>query len=229
MTHQEHHRSHRSGWLRASVLGANDGIVSTASLIIGVAAASADQQQILVAGLAGLVAGAMSMAAGEYVSVSSQADTEKADLELEAKSLAENELLEREELAEIYRNRGLDAELAEKVAVALMAHDALSAHARDEIGITDTQAAKPLLAAGASASAFTVGAALPLTAAWLTPGGQQIAIIAMASLIFLATLGAIAARAGGAPILIGTLRVTFWGAVAMAVTAAVGHLFGVVF
>ena len=164
MTYIEHHRSHRSGWLRAPVLGANDGIVSTASLIIGVAAADASQQQILIAGLAGLVAGAMSMAAGEYVSVSAQADTEKADLLLEAQSLADNEMLEREELAEIYRDRGLDADLAEQVATALMAHDALGAHARDEIGITDTQAAKPLQAAWSSATAFTVGAALPLAA-----------------------------------------------------------------
>ncbi len=226
MTHPEHHRSHRSGWLRAVVLGANDGIVSTASLIIGVASANAGQQQILIAGLAGLVAGAMSMAAGEYVSVSSQADTEKADLQLEAKSLAENELLEREELAEIYRNRGLDADLADQVAVSLMAHDALSAHARDEIGITDTQAARPLLAAWSSASAFTVGAALPLATAWLSTGTNQALVIALASLTFLAILGAIAARAGGASVLIGTVRVTFWGGMAMLVTAAVGHLVG---
>lgn len=227
MTVHEHHRSHRSGWLRASVLGANDGIVSTASLIIGVAAANASQQQILIAGLAGLVAGAMSMAAGEYVSVSSQADTEKADLRLEAKSLEENELLERDELAEIYRNRGLDPELAEQVATALMAHDALGAHARDEIGITDTQAAKPFQAAWSSATAFTVGAALPLAAAWLTTGGYQILVVAIASLTFLAILGGIAARAGGAPILVGTMRVTFWGALAMLMTATVGRIFGV--
>jgi VIT1/CCC1 family predicted Fe2+/Mn2+ transporter len=227
MTSHEHHRSHRSGWLRASVLGANDGIVSTASLIIGVAAASADQQQILIAGLAGLVAGAMSMAAGEYVSVSSQADTEKADLRLEAKSLEEDELLEREELAEIYRNRGLDTELAAQVATALMAHDALGAHARDEIGITDTQAAKPLQAAWSSATAFTFGAALPLVAAWFTTGGHQILVVATASLIFLAILGSIAARAGGAPIPIGAMRVTFWGALAMLMTATVGRIFGV--
>ena len=227
MTYYEHHRSHRSGWLRASVLGANDGIVSTASLIIGVAAADATQQQILIAGLAGLVAGAMSMAAGEYVSVSSQADTEKADLQLEAKSLEENEALERQELAEIYIERGLDEELAGQVATALMAHDALGAHARDEIGITDTQAARPLQAAWSSAIAFTLGAALPLVAAWLTTGGQQILVIAIASLVFLAILGGIAARAGGASVLIGTVRVTFWGALAMLITAAVGRLFGV--
>ena len=227
MTYHEHHRSHRTGWLRASVLGANDGIVSTASLIIGVASANAGQQQILIAGLAGLVAGAMSMAAGEYVSVSSQADTEKADLKLESRSLAENESLEREELAEIYRDRGLDAELAQQVATALMAHDALGAHARDEIGITETQAARPLQAAWSSAAAFTVGAALPLAAAWLTTGGYQIPVIAIASLIFLALLGGIAARAGGAPVLAGTLRVTFWGALAMSLTATVGRVFGV--
>ena len=227
MTNTEHHRSHRSGWLRASVLGANDGIVTTASLIIGVAAANATQQQVLIAGLAGLVAGAMSMAAGEYVSVSSQADTEKADLQLETQSLEENELIEREELAEIYRDRGLDAELAEKVAIALMAHDALGAHARDEIGITDTQAARPLQAALSSAAAFTVGAALPLAAAWLITGRHQIPVIAIASLLFLALLGGIAARAGGAPIWVGTVRVTFWGALAMLLTATVGRMFGV--
>lgn len=228
MTHEEHHRSHRTGWLRASVLGANDGIVSTASLIIGVAAASADQHQVLVAGLAGLVAGAMSMAAGEYVSVSSQADTEKADLRLEAKSLEENETLEKKELAEIYRERGLDAELADKVATSLMAHDALGAHARDEIGITDTQAARPLQAAWTSAAAFTLGAALPLAAAWLVPGDPQIPVVAIGSLLFLAVLGSIAARAGGAPILTGAIRVTFWGALAMLMTATVGRLFGAV-
>jgi VIT1/CCC1 family predicted Fe2+/Mn2+ transporter len=227
MSYHEHHRSHRSGWLRAAVLGANDGIVSTASLIIGVAAANASQQQILIAGLAGLVAGAMSMAAGEYVSVSSQADTEKADLLLEAQSLEENEALEREELAEIYRHRGLEAELAEQVATALMEHDALGAHARDEIGITDTQAAQPLQAAWSSASAFTVGAALPLMAAWFVTGGPQIPVVGVASLLCLAILGSIAARAGGAPMLIGSIRVTFWGALAMLMTAAVGRLFGV--
>jgi VIT1/CCC1 family predicted Fe2+/Mn2+ transporter len=228
MTHREHHRTHRSGWLRASVLGANDGIVSTASLIIGVAAADVAQQQILIAGLAALVAGAMSMAAGEYVSVSSQADTEKADLRLEAQSLEENEALERQELAEIYRNRGLDAELADEVAIALMEHDALGAHARDEIGITETQAAKPLQAAWTSATAFTVGAALPLIAAWSVTGSYQIPVVGIASLFFLAVLGIISARAGGAPIFIGAIRVTFWGALAMLITAAVGRLFGAV-
>ena len=227
MSYHEHHRSHRTGWLRAAVLGANDGIVSTASLIIGVAAANAAQPQILIAGLAGLVAGAMSMAAGEYVSVSSQADTEKADLLLEAQSLERDEEFERRELAEIYENRGLDAELAEKVATALMAHDALGAHARDEIGITETQSARPFQAAWSSAAAFTVGAALPLIAAWLVPGAPQIAVVGVASLVFLVVLGSIAARAGGAPVLKGAVRVVFWGALAMVMTAAVGHLFGV--
>ena len=227
VTYIEHHRSHRTGWLRAAVLGANDGIVSTASLIIGVAAANASQQQVLIAGLAGLVAGAMSMAAGEYVSVSSQADTEKADLLLEAQSIEDDEATEKQELAEIYRNRGLDAELADQVATALMAHDALGAHARDEIGITDTQAAKPFLAAWSSAAAFTVGAALPLVAAWMVPGKLQIPTVGIASLLFLVVLGSIAARAGGAPVLVGALRVAFWGALAMLMTAAVGRLFGV--
>lgn len=227
VTITEHHRSHRTGWLRAAVLGANDGIVSTASLIIGVAAANASQQQILIAGLAGLVAGAMSMAAGEYVSVSSQADTEKADLLLEAQSLEHDEETERQELAEIYENRGLDAELAEQVATALMAHDALGAHARDEIGITDTQAAKPFQAAWSSAAAFTVGAALPLIAAWMVTGSPQIPTVGIASLLFLVILGSIAARAGGAPVLVGAVRVVFWGALAMLMTAAVGRLFGV--
>ena len=227
MSLQEHHRSHRSGWLRAAVLGANDGIVSTASLIIGVAAASATQEQVLIAGLAGLVAGAMSMAAGEYVSVSSQADTEKADLRLEERSLEENPELELEELTDIYRDRGLDPELADRVARALMDHDALAAHARDEIGLSDTQAARPFQAAWSSAAAFTVGAALPLVAAWLVAGPRQIPVVGIASLLFLATLGGIAARTGGAPILPGVVRVTFWGLLAMLVTAAVGGLFGV--
>jgi len=228
MSTSEHHRSHRTGWLRAAVLGANDGIVSTASLIVGVAAAGASQEQVLVAGLAGLVAGAMSMAAGEYVSVSSQADTEKADLLLEKLSLEQNEELETLELAEIYQARGLDPELADKVARALMAHDALDAHARDEIGITDTQSARPLQAAWSSAAAFTVGAALPLVVAWGIAGGRQIPSVAAASLVFLAILGAVAARAGGAPILVAAGRVTFWGTLAMAITAAVGRVFGIV-
>ena len=227
MSYREHHKSHRSGWLRAAVLGANDGIVSTASLIIGVAAAGASQDQVIIAGLAGLVAGAMSMAAGEYVSVSSQADTEKADLELEKQSLRENFDMERDELASIYEERGLDAELAQTVARALMEHDALGAHARDEIGISETQAARPLQAAWSSAAAFTVGAALPLAAAATNPGSRQIAVVAAASLVFLAALGAVAARTGGAPIIPGATRVTFWGVLAMALTALVGRLFGV--
>lgn len=228
MSIKEHHRSHRSGWLRAAVLGANDGIVSTASLIIGVAAASASQEQVLIAGLAGLVAGAMSMAAGEYVSVSSQADTEKADLLLEERSLEENPEMETAELAQIYQERGLDPEFADQVARALMAHDALGAHAREEIGITEIQAARPLLAAWSSAAAFTTGATLPLAAAWMVAGPRQIPVVGVASLLFLALLGSIASRAGGAPVLIGAVRVTFWGALAMLLTAAVGRLFGVI-
>ena len=228
MSLREHHRSHRSGWLRAAVLGANDGIVSTASLIIGVAASSATREQVLIAGLAGLVAGAMSMAAGEYVSVSSQADTEKADLALEKQSLEDNPDLEREELAEIYRERGLDTDLANRVARALMDHDALGAHARDEIGLSETQAARPFQAAWSSAAAFTVGAALPLAAAWSVAGPRQILAVGCSSLLFLATLGGVAARTGGAPIVPGVARVTFWGLLAMLVTAAVGRLFGVI-
>lgn len=227
MTVHEHHRSHRTGWLRAAVLGANDGIVSTASLIMGVAAASAVQEQVIIAGLAGLVAGAMSMAAGEYVSVSSQADTEKADLMLEQQSLEEDEETERAELVEIYRERGLELQLAEQVAAALMAHDALGAHARDEIGITDTQAAKPLQAAWSSGTAFTFGATLPLIVAWAFPGAGQIPVVGATSLVFLAILGSIAARAGGASVFIGAVRVTFWGVLAMLLTVAVGRLFGV--
>ena len=228
MSHHELHRSHRIGWLRAAVLGANDGIVSTASLIIGVAAASTTQENILLAGIAGLVAGAMSMAAGEYVSVSSQSDTEKADLLLEAESLEENFEFETEELADIYRNRGLETELAREVAVQLMEHDALGAHARDEIGILDSSSAQPVQAALYSAITFTIGAALPLLVAWLISGRQLIIAVAISSLVFLALLGGIAARAGGAPIMIGVVRVTFWGALAMAITAAVGRVFGVV-
>jgi len=228
MTHHEVHRAHRVGWLRAAVLGANDGIVSTASLIIGVAAANATQDSILIAGVAGLVAGAMSMAAGEYVSVSSQSDTEKADLELERRSLENNFEFERDELAEIYEGRGLDPDLATQVADQLMAHDALGAHARDEIGISETVTAQPIQAAFSSAGTFVVGAALPLMVAWTISGSQLIPAVAASSLIFLALLGGIAARAGGAPIIAGAIRVTFWGALAMALTAAVGRLFGVV-
>ena len=228
MTHHEVHRAHRTGWLRAAVLGANDGIVSTASLIIGVAAASATQHSILIAGVAGLVAGAMSMAAGEYVSVSSQSDTEKADLELERQSLEENFEFEGDELAEIYKGRGLDPALAKQVSDQLMAHDALGAHARDEIGISETVNARPVQAAFSSAGTFVVGAALPLMVAWAIPGPQLILAVAASSLVFLALLGGLAARAGGAPIIVGTIRVTFWGALAMALTAAVGRLFGVI-
>jgi VIT1/CCC1 family predicted Fe2+/Mn2+ transporter len=208
-------------------MGANDGIVSTASLIIGVAAAGTTQQSILLAGLAGLVAGAMSMAAGEYVSVSSQADTERADLAQEKKSLEENLELEQEELAQIYEERGLEPVLAKQVAEQLMAHDALGAHARDEIGISESASARPVQAAFSSAGTFTVGAALPLLLAWVVPGTQLIACVAISSLLFLAMLGGLAARTGGAPVAVGAIRVTFWGALAMGLTAAVGRIFGV--
>jgi len=228
VTHHEVHRSHRVGWLRASVLGANDGIVSTSSLIIGVAAANTAQSGIILAGLAGLIAGAMSMAAGEYVSVSSQSDTEKADLEIERKSLEENVEFEKDELAQIYIARGLTSELANQVADQLMAHDALGSHARDEIGITEGGKARPVQAALSSAATFTTGALLPLLVAWLAPLSHLIILVASFSLVFLAVLGGIAARAGGAPIPQASIRVTFWGALAMALTAGVGHLFGVI-
>jgi len=228
MSHEEHHRAHRVGWLRAAVLGANDGIVSTASLIIGVAAASTSHENILLAGVAGLVAGAMSMAAGEYVSVSSQSDTENADLELERISLEENYDTEKEELAEIYAGRGLEPDLAMQVADQLMAHDALAAHARDEIGISHVVTAQPVQAALSSAGTFFVGAALPLIVAWALPGPRLIPAVAFSSLVFLAFLGGLAARAGGASIALGSVRVLFWGACAMALTAGVGRLFGVV-
>lgn len=228
MSHHEIHRAHRVGWLRASVLGANDGIVSTASLIIGVAAASAAHADILLAGVAGLVAGAMSMAAGEYVSVSSQSDTEMADLAVEKKSLRDNYEFEKDELAEIYENRGLTPELAKQVAEQLMVHDALGAHARDEIGITEGGRAQPIQAALSSAVTFTIGAALPLMIAWVTPVSRLIPVVAIFSLVFLALLGGIAARAGGAPLTKGAFRVTFWGALAMGLTAVVGKLFGIV-
>ncbi len=227
MSAHEDHRSHRVGWLRAAVLGANDGIVSTASLIVGVAAASASHGAVMLAGVAGLVAGAMSMAAGEYVSVSSQADTEKADLELERISLRENPETERRELARIYVERGLTPELADTVSEQLMAHDALEAHARDEIGISGTGDARPVQAALASASAFTVGAGLPLMTAWLFPADNLIAAVVILSVVSLAGLGAIAARAGGAPVIRAAGRVTFWGALAMGLTALVGSWFGV--
>ena len=211
MTHLEKHRSHRIGWLRAAVLGANDGIVSTASLIIGFAAANAGLENILLAGVAGLVAGAMSMAAGEYVSVSSQSDTEHADIALEKRSLDEDYDSELAELADIYEARGLDAELAKQVAEGLMAHDALGAHVRDDIGIPDNNSAQPIQAAFFSAVTFSVGAALPLLIAYLGPPQQLILPVAAASLVFLALLGALAARAGGASMMKGALRVTFWG------------------
>ena len=228
MSHHELHRAHKVVWLRAAVLGANDGIVSTASLIIGVAAAGAAHDNIILAGVAGLVAGAMSMAAGEYVSVSSQFDTEQADLELERLSIEQNYDFEKKELADIYENRGLDAALALQVAEQLMDHDALGAHARDEIGISPTFSARPVQAALSSASTFTVGASLPLLAAWLVAGEQLIFAVAIASLVFLAVLGSLAARAGGASVMVGAVRVTFWGSLAMLLTAGVGRLFGVV-
>ncbi len=222
------HRSHRAGWLRAAVLGANDGIVSISSLIIGVAAAHAARNYILLAGLAGLVAGAMSMAAGEYVSVSSQSDMEQADLALESKSLAEDPEFERNELAKIYESRGLSSGLARQVSEQLMAHDALSAHARDDIGITEGGRARPVQAALSSLMTFAIGAALPLLLAWLVPLAQLITFVAVLSLVLLAVLGGIAAKAGGAPVIKAAIRVTFWGALAMVLTAGIGRLFGIV-
>ena len=223
----ETHKSHRTGWLRAAVLGANDGIVSTASLIVGIAAANTSKEGILLAGVAGLVAGGMSMAAGEYVSVSSQADTQNADLALEKAALENEPEEEKEELAEIYEKRGLEPELALKVAEQLMQHDALGAHARDEIGISEVADAKPFEAAFSSALTFTVGAALPLLTAWIMPLGNLIWAVTIASLFFLAFLGGLAAYAGGASFIKGAWRVTFWGALAMALTAGVGQMFGV--
>jgi len=226
--HLERHRTDRIGWLRAAVLGANDGILSTASLILGVAAAGATAGEIVVAGGAGLVAGAMSMAAGEYVSVSSQADTEEADLERERNELAADEGHEREELAAIYVERGLEPELAKEVALQLMEHDAVGAHARDELGIFEDLNSRPVQAALASAASFAVGAALPLSAVLVVPAEVLVFCVAGSSLGFLAVLGGLAARAGGAPVMIGAARVTFWGAAAMALTATVGSLFGIV-
>lgn len=223
----EAHFSHRIGWLRATVLGANDGIVSTASLIVGVAAADATRGGVLIAGVAGLMAGAMSMAAGEYVSVSSQADTERHDLERERRELAENPEFELEELTSIYRARGLDVELASRVAAQLMEHDALEAHARDELGLTAVHAARPIQAAAASAASFAVGAGLPLAIAFVSPLPRLIPLVTGASLLSLALLGMVAARAGGATVGRAVVRVTFWGALAMALTAAIGRLFGV--
>lgn len=225
--HIERHYAERIGWLRAAVLGANDGLVSTASLVVGVAASRATHTEVLVAGVAALVAGAMSMATGEYVSVSSQADTEKADLERERKELQQDVDAERRELAGIYRERGLDANLAMQVADQLMAHDALGAHARDELGLSEIHAARPLQAAMASAVTFSVGAALPLLMTFFARGHWLIPTVSIGSLVCLAVLGALAAETGGAGVWRGTLRVTIWGALAMAVTAGVGTLFGV--
>jgi VIT1/CCC1 family predicted Fe2+/Mn2+ transporter len=225
--HAEHHYAERIGWLRAAVLGANDGIVSTASLVIGVAAARAAQSDVLIAGIAGLVAGAMSMAAGEYVSVSSQADTEKADLLRERTELETNHELERRELAEIYEGRGLEPSLALEVADQLMAHDALGAHARDELGLSEIHTARPVQAAMASAATFASGALLPLLIVLLSPSPFVIPGVAAGSLVCLAVLGGLAARTGGARIAVGAGRVTLWGALAMAATAAVGTVFGV--
>ena len=224
--HKERHRTSRIGWLRASVLGANDGIVSTASLVLGVAAAHATRANILIAGGAGLVAGAMSMAAGEYVSVHSQADTEKAELERERAELAADPLAEEKELANIYVGRGLEAALARQVAKQLMAHDAEGAHARDELGITEAASARPLQAAMASAASFAVGAVLPLTITALVPMGALVPTVGLTALVFLAVLGGVSARVGGAKVAPATLRVSFWGALAMGLTAGVGALFG---
>jgi len=226
MAHRERHRSERIGWLRAAVLGANDGIVSTASLVVGVAAAEAARHDVLVAGMAGLVAGALSMAAGEYVSVSSQADTEKADLALERHELATKPKAEEEELTGIYVQRGLDPELAREVARQLTARGALAAHTRDELGLTEELAARPLQAALASAATFAVGAGVPILTIVLAPEAALVSSVSIVSLLSLVALGATAARVGGAPVLIGTARVTLWGVLAMAATAAVGKLFG---
>ncbi|TFH74861.1 VIT family protein [Gammaproteobacteria bacterium LSUCC0112] len=227
MRHTERHRTQRIGWLRAAVLGANDGIVSTASLVLGVAAAGADARAVLVAGVAALVAGAMSMAAGEYVSVSSQSDTERADLDKERAELANTPELELAELAAIYVKRGLEPSIAATVATQLMRHDALGAHARDELGISEISTARPVQAAFASAGTFSVGAALPLLIALLVPTTMLMWVVSVSSLVFLALLGAVSANAGGAPVVKAAARVTFWGALAMALTAGVGTLFGV--
>lgn len=228
MAHAELHRTEHIGWLRAAVLGANDGLISTSSLVVGVAAAQAARGPILLAALAGMAAGALSMAAGEYVSVSSQADTERADLERERRELATEPELERAELAGIYRGRGLTPELADQVAAQLMAHDALGAHARDELGMSEMTRARPLQAALASASAFAAGAAPPVLLAWLAPRAHLDLAVVATSLVLLAILGSLAADLGGAPRMRGALRVMFWGAVAMVVTALVGRLFGTV-
>jgi len=226
--HSERHRTERIGWIRAAVLGANDGIVSTASLVLGVAAANATHGNVMIAGIAGLVAGAMSMAAGEYVSVRSQADSEQAALNLERAELEADDQGERRELTAIYVSRGLDSALAKQVADQLMAHDALGAHARDELGISATLSARPMQAGLTSAASFAVGAAMPLLAVALVPGSNLIPVVAGTSLVFLAILGGLAARVGGASVRVGAMRVTFWGALAMGLTAAVGTLFGTV-
>ena len=228
MAHPEHHHTHRVGWLRAAVLGANDGIVSTASLIVGVAAAHTGHNSVLVAGVAGMMAGAMAMAAGEYVSVSSQADSERADLNREREELASQPEHELAELAAIYVSRGLDPGLANQVARQLMAKDALGAHARDELGISETLSARPVQAAIASACSFAVGAVMPLLIVLVVPATALVGAVSASSLAFLALLGMLAARAGGSPVLRATVRVTFWGALAMALTAGVGALFGAV-
>jgi VIT1/CCC1 family predicted Fe2+/Mn2+ transporter len=228
LRHSEYHRSHRIGWLRAAVLGANDGIVSTASLIIGVASAGASHETVLITGLAGLVSGAMSMAAGEYVSVSSQSDTETADLKRERLELSNDHESELKELTGIYIERGLTPDLAHQVAVELTEYDALGAHARDELGIIGTMNARPIQAALASAATFSVGAALPLVVTFFASEANTVFYVASASLAFLAALGGLAAKAGGANLWIGATRVAFWGVLAMAATAAVGHLFDVV-
>jgi len=228
MRHRERHRTERIGWLRAAVLGANDGIVSTASLVVGVAAAHATGHDILVAGVAGLVAGAMSMAAGEYVSVSSQSDTERADIERERTELVNDAVAEFAELTAIYVERGLDPSLAKQVAEQLTANGALAAHARDELGITDALSARPVQAALASAGTFAVGAAMPLLVVVTVPATYLIPVVAGTSLVFLALLGGLAASAGGAGATRGAVRVAFWGALAMALTAGVGALFGAV-
>jgi VIT1/CCC1 family predicted Fe2+/Mn2+ transporter len=226
--HKEHHRTHNVGWLRAAVLGANDGIVSTAALVVGVAAAGSSKEAILLSGVAGLVAGAMSMAAGEYVSVHSQADAEKADLAQERAELREDPVAELRELASIYTRRGLEPELARQVAEQLTARDALAAHARDELGITEEQAPKPIQAALSSAASFMVGAAAPLLVVALAPVSKLILPVSTATLVLLAGLGALAAQVGGASALKGAARVTFWGALALLVTAGIGRLFGTV-
>ena len=225
--HSEHHRIHRSGWLRAAVLGANDGIVSTASLIVGVAAADAARGSIILAGTAGLVAGAMSMAAGEYVSVKSQEDTERADLKMESDALEDNREGEEKELAAIYQKRGLDEGLAEEVARQLMRHDALGAHARDEIGITAELGARPIQAAVWSAVAFALGAAVPVATATFAPASSLLWLVPILAIVLLGVLGATAAATGGAPPIRGAVRVCFWGSIAMGLTALVGGLFGV--